>query len=126
MEHLEYPELRTKLDEIEKQKSEVEKALMAKRNDRKRELLAAFKQRVEDEGFTLHEVCPLRSAGKNRRGNGSERTFAVYVSNDDPEKTYVRGPLPSWMKEKMAGLGLDPSSKEDRDRYKADYMHLQN
>jgi DNA-binding protein H-NS len=114
MDHLEYHELSEKLRELDAQKADVERALAAKRNTRKKELAAEFKSRANEEGFDWEEICGI---SKRRATSGRS-----YVAKDDPNCVYTRGPLPVWMKDKMAAAGLDPTSKADREQFKADYM----
>lgn len=117
---MEYHELHEQLKSLEEQKAEIARALQAKRNDRKKELVAEFKARLKEEGFDFDEVCGSPGKGRSRRSGA--RNYPVYVAKDDADCVYVRGPLPGWMKDKMSALGLNPAAKADRDRYKTDYM----
>jgi DNA-binding protein H-NS len=54
--------------------------------------------------------------------SGNVVNFPRYVDPTDPSRAYVRGVLPGWFKETMQGLGLDPASKEDREKFKAEHL----
>jgi DNA-binding protein H-NS len=60
---------------------------------------------------------------KKRPGRGKgDRSYISYVDPNNAENVYVRGVLPRWMKDQMASNGLDASSKEDRDRFKEQFL----
>jgi DNA-binding protein H-NS len=66
--------------------------------------------------------------GKGRRGRSTERASASvtrYVDPDNPAQTYSRGPLPSWLREKMEAAGYDPADKAQREAFKASYLQLE-
>ena len=123
MDEMEYTELRAKLESLEAEQKEVERVLAAKRDKRKAELIAEFKQRIKEEGFTIGEVTDTFLGRRGSRRSAGERSYPRYVDNANPEDVYVRGPLPGWMKERMSAVGLNPSDKGDRERYKQEYMH---
>jgi DNA-binding protein H-NS len=126
MDEMEYTELKAKLESLEAEQKEVQRALSAKRDRRKSELLAEFKQRVIEEGF---QVAEFADAFGGRRGGGrrasTPRSYPRYIDKGDSSRSYVRGPLPSWMKERMSAVGLNPAMKDDRERYKNDYMEVE-
>ncbi len=117
---MDYQELHAQLKSLEAQKIAVQKALQAKRADRQKQLIAEFKARLEGEGFDFAEICS--SGGKKRLRRSGESGYPAYVAKDDDSRVYIRGPLPGWMKEKMSAVGLNPSVKADRERFKSDYM----
>ncbi len=120
---MDYQELHLQLKSLQAQKAAVEKALHAKRADRKKQLIAEFKARLAEEGFDFEALC---GADAKKRSKGStDRTYPSFVAKDDAECVYTRGPIPGWMKEKMSALGLNPKAKEDRERFKSDYMVFQ-
>ena len=43
---------------------------------------------------------------------------------ENPQRTYARGPLPSWLREKMQAAGYDPADKAQRDDFKATRLRL--
>ncbi|MBK5967600.1 MULTISPECIES: H-NS histone family protein [Thiorhodovibrio] len=126
MDEMEYTELKAKLESLEAQQKEVERALASKRDKRKAELVAEFKERITGEGFAIAEFADIFGGRRGaRRSAGAQRSYPRYVDNADPDCIYVRGPLPGWMKERMSAVGLNPGNKEDRERYKQEYMHAQ-
>lgn len=118
---MDYQALQQQLKDLEAQKAQLEQVLQAKRGERKKELVAEFKARLAEEGFDFEEICGKIDGRKGRRASSS-RDYPTFVLKDDSGLTYVRGPIPQWMKDKMSALGLDPGSKQDRERFKADYM----
>ncbi|MBK1647835.1 H-NS histone family protein [Rhabdochromatium marinum] len=121
MDDMEYTELNEKLQTLEAEQKEVKRALASKRDKRKAELIAEFKQKFIAEGFTVAEMVDT-FAGRRSRKPYTERSYSRYIDKADPDRTYARGPLPGWMKERMITVGLDPNDKGDRERYKQDYM----
>ncbi|EIC22292.1 H-NS histone family protein [Thiorhodovibrio frisius] len=123
MDEMEYTELRAKLESLEAEQKEVERVIAAKRDQRKAELISEFKQKIKEEGFNIGEIADAFAGRRTTRRAGGARSYPRYVDNADSSFVYVRGPLPSWMKERMAAVGLNPAEKGDRERYKQDYMH---
>jgi hypothetical protein len=118
---VDYQALQQELKGLEARKAELEQAIQAQRGERKKELIAEFKARLTEEGFDFAEICGKSEGKKGRRTSGSQSSAAL-VYKGDPNLSYIRGPIPGWMTEKMSELGLDSSSKEDRDRFKAEHM----
>lgn len=125
MEEMEYTELKAKLDSLEAEHKEIERVLLTKRSQRKAELATEFRERLLAEGFEAEEIADAL-VGRRGRGKSSKRSYPQYIDNNNPNNIYVRGPLPVWMKENMASVGLDASQKSDRERYKQEYMRIQN
>ena len=126
MDEMEYTELKAKLEALEAQQKEVERALASKRDKRKAELVSEFKEKLIAEGFSVAEFADAFGGRRGgRRASGAQRSYPRYVDNADSDCIYVRGPLPGWMKERMSAVGLNPANKEDRERYKQEYMHAQ-
>lgn len=126
MEEMEYTELKAKLESLEAEQREIERALAAKRDQRKAEIISQFKEQIAEEGFSLGEMVESLGPRRGPRKSAGNRSYPRYVDNADPNCVYVRGPLPTWMKEKMVSVGLEPSDKDDRERYKKEYMQMQS
>lgn len=118
---MEYQALQQQLKDIEARKAEIERVLQSKRTERKKELIAEFKTRLREEGFEYADICGHEDGRRTRRQGGVTR-YPLFAVKSDPNLTYIRGPVPGWMKEKMAAIGLDPADKGDRERYKSEYM----
>lgn len=127
MDEMEYTELKAKLQALEAQQKEVERALASKRDKRKAELVAEFKEQATAEGFTIAEIADAFAGRRgSRRSASAQRSYPRYVDQADSSLIYVRGPLPGWMKERMSAVGLNPANKEDRERYKQQYMRAES
>lgn len=120
---MEYQALQQELKDLETRKAELEQAIQAQRGQRKKELRAEIQARLEEEGFSLAELCPeTKPKKRSKSGPATAKNYAVFALKEDPSLTYTRGPIPSWMREKMEALGLDSTSKEDRERFKTEQM----
>jgi len=101
------------------------------------EIVVAVRELIQSSGFTISEVIErvagpkpkerARRSKKKDSGDGADATESVgsrptLVYRADETKTYVRGPLPNWMKKAMQDANLDPGSKADRDTFKAGFM----
>jgi DNA-binding protein H-NS len=119
-------ELQQHLQEIEQSKVDLEKALSQRWHEAKAELAQEIRELIESRGYELEDIVSLvtprrrRASGTNKKGN---RSYTRYVDPENPEHVYTRGVLPGWMKEKMAAQGYDHSVKEDREAFKANYLH---
>jgi DNA-binding protein H-NS len=117
-------ELQAQLQEIEQSKVDLEKALYQRWHEAKSELAQEIREMVTGRGYDMDEILDLvaprrRRAAMPKKGN---RSYTRYVDPENPENVYVRGVLPKWMKEKMSAQGYDPSVKEDREAFKANYL----
>ena len=60
---------------------------------------------------------------KSSKPDGTDSSgYPIFALKADETKTYIRGPLPNWMKKAMQDANLDPGSKFDRDTFKAGFM----
>ncbi|MGB5831276.1 MAG: H-NS histone family protein [Thiohalocapsa sp.] len=118
-------ELQEQLSNIEQNKINLEKALYQRWHDAKAELAQEIRGMIEGRGYEVDDILAMvgprrrRSAGAPKKSN---RSYTRYVDPEDSNNIYVRGVLPRWMKEKMAAQGYDPSAKEDREAFKANYL----
>lgn len=122
-------EIQQQLQELDQNRADLEQALAERRQQTKSELLQEVKELILGRGFEVDEIAYLlaprrkRSAGTGTK-TGSSRKYIVYADPDNPENTYVRGVIPSWMKQKMQDQDYDPSSKEDRDAFKKEHLRV--
>ncbi|MFP4062520.1 MAG: H-NS histone family protein [Halochromatium sp.] len=128
--HLSAEELQSQIQQTKQKEAQLKQALSERREVEKLGLAQEIRHMIEERGHDLEEIAeqllPRRLRGavlKKPRKFGSGR-YTRYVDPDNPDHVYVRGVLPSWMKDKMAALGLDPNNKEDRDFFKANHMQV--
>lgn len=123
-------ELQAQLQQIEQSKVDLEKALYQRWHEAKTELAHEIREMIESRGYDIDEILDL-VVPKRRRGASAaaavsakkgNRNYVRYVDPENPENIYVRGVLPKWMKEKMSAQGYDPSVKDDREAFKANYL----
>jgi hypothetical protein len=50
--------------------------------------------------------------------------ITVWSDKDNPENTYTRGPFPTWYKEKMVSLGLDPNNGADKVTFRLNHLNM--
>lgn len=123
--NLSVDELQEQLQQIEQSKVDLEKALYQRWNEAKTELAQEIREMIESRGYDLDEILELvtpkrrRAAATAKKGN---RNYTRYVDPENPANVYIRGVLPKWMKEKMTAQGYDPSVKDDREAFKANYL----
>ena len=125
-------EIRRQLEEIEQNKTELERALTVRRQEEKQGVVQQIRDLILSNGYELDEIVPLIATSRRRRGGASTapraaasgRDYTRYVDPDNPENTYVRGVLPGWMKQKMLDQGYDPSLKKDRETFKANSLRV--
>ncbi len=122
--NLSVDEIQKKLDQLQQNQADLERALETRRQELKHEVVQEVKDLILGRGYELNEILPLLTA-RRRRGavsRVSARPYTQYVDPDDPKNVYVRGVIPRWMKQKMQDKGYDPSLKEHRDAFKAEYL----
>jgi DNA-binding protein H-NS len=114
--------LHQQLAELEQQRADLERTLAERHNAAKGDIATQVKDLILSNGYSLEEILPLVTNSGRRRRQTSEHRTGYYVDPADPTNTYVRGPIPGWMKDKMAELGLSPASKADRNAFKANHL----
>ena len=58
----------------------------------------------------------------HQRPAAADPSFPGYVDPENPERVYVRGVLPGWMKALMTEKGYDPKDKASREAFKANVL----
>lgn len=126
--NLSVEEIQRQLEEAETKKLELKRLLEVRRQQGKEEVVQQVKDIILGNGYELSEILGLIST-KRRRGPAavprklvSSRQYRRYVDPDNADNVYVRGVLPGWMKDKMKNQGYDPSSKDDREAFKANSL----
>jgi DNA-binding protein H-NS len=124
--NLSVDEIRQQLVQIEQNKADLEVALERRRQEAKFEVAQQVRDLILDRGYDINEILPLIPARK-RRGQGPKKAapshqYPRYADPQNPAHVYVRGVIPGWMKQRMQEQGYDPSSKQDREAFKANYL----
>jgi DNA-binding protein H-NS len=122
--NLSVEELQAQLQQVEQSRVDLEKALYERWHEAKAELAQEIRQMIESRGYEVDDILDL-VAPKRRRASAAKkgnRNYVRYVDPENPENVYLRGVLPKWMKEKMSAQGYDPSVREDREAFKANYL----
>lgn len=120
-------EIKVAIDAIEAQKAELLAAVAAKQAEARANILAQMRAACIDNDIDPAEVAaalkPPTNDKRTRRASGTDtRVFPIYCLKSDPQRTYMRGVLPGWLKDAIMAAGLDPAKKEDRERFRADHM----
>ena len=118
-------EIRQQLAQIEQSRADLEVALERRRQEAKTQVAQQVRDLIVDNGYDINEILPLISARRRRGPAAKKATNTQYTRYADPQNTdhiYVRGVLPGWMKQRMQEQGYDPSSKPDREAFKANYL----
>jgi DNA-binding protein H-NS len=126
--NLSVEEIRQQLAQIEQSKADLEVALERRRQEAKTQVAQQVRDLILDNGYEVNEILPL-IAVRRRRGAGAAKRVANtqytrYADPQNPEHVYVRGVIPGWMKQRMQEQGYDPSSKQDREAFKANYLTM--
>jgi DNA-binding protein H-NS len=124
--NLSVDELRQQLAQMEQNKADLVVAIERRRQEAKSDVAQQVRDLVLNNGYELDEILPLVAVRK-RRGSAAKKSvsntqYTRYVDPQDPSQSYVRGVLPGWMKQRMQEQGYDPSSRADREAFKANYL----
>lgn len=123
--NLSVEEIRRQLEEAESRKAELNRMLETRREQGKEEVIEQIRTLIESHGYDYDEILPLvRSKKKRGKKSVSSREYTRYVDPENDSHVYVRGVLPGWMKDKMRAQGFDPSSKKDREAFKANSLRV--
>jgi DNA-binding protein H-NS len=123
IENLSIDEIERQLEQLAQEQSGLARALEERRHQAKYDLAEQIKEMIAEQGYEVEEITPLIAARRRRAAvsakQGTARQYTKYIDPDNPANVYVRGVIPGWMKAKMQEQGYDPSSKEDRETFKA-------
>jgi DNA-binding protein H-NS len=123
--NLSVDELQAQLQQVEQNKVDLEKALYQRWHEAKTEMAHEIREMIDSRGYDADEILELVAPKRKRAGASTKkgnRSYTRYVDPENPNNVYVRGVLPKWMKEKMTAQGYDPSAKDDREAFKANYL----
>ncbi|MCG6860279.1 MAG: H-NS histone family protein [Chromatiaceae bacterium] len=127
IENLSVDEIQQQLDELAQNQADLEHALAQRQQQAKYDLAQEIKDLIQERGYEIADIVSLIGTRRRRSAGtkaGGSRQYTKYVDPDDPENVYVRGVIPGWMKQKMQDQGYDPSSKQDREAFKANYLQV--
>ncbi len=121
--NLSLDEIQERLNNIESDRAELEKALEQRHQQSRKELADEIKDMILSQGYELNEIIELVSTRKRGVGRGrGSRAYIRYVDPENGENIYIRGVLPKWMKDQMAAKGLDSKNKDDRNTFKLQHL----
>jgi DNA-binding protein H-NS len=117
-------ELNQRLVQLDEEWHAVYYAIEKRREQDVKDVAKEVRRMIVNQGFEVEEIMAL-VAGRGTAA-AADSGYKVYLDPDNPENTYVRGPLPNWLKAKMTALGLDPSDKTQREAFKQQHLQVQN
>jgi DNA-binding protein H-NS len=124
--NLSVEEIRQQLAQIEQSKADLEVALERRRQEAKTQVAQQVRDLIVDNGYDINEIMPLVAVRRRRGAAAAKKAgstqYTRYADPQNPEHIYVRGVIPGWMKQRMQEQGYDPSSKQDREAFKANYL----
>jgi DNA-binding protein H-NS len=120
-------QLQQRLEQLTEEWNAVKAAMERREAKEKEELAQLVRKKIEAAGFAVDEIATLvrgRRTGRRGSGLGGSGNYVdiVWVDPGDAGNVYVRGPLPSWMREKMTAAGFDPAHKDHRDAFKQQHL----
>lgn len=120
----EIQEIQSNISELEAQAEQLRVALRKKQEENQSVAIEHIKDFMRTNGLSADIVIAAITPAKAKKGRkpGNVVSFPRYVDPSNPDRVYVRGVLPAWMKEAMVAAGLDPANKDDREQFKADHL----
>ncbi|WP_462330118.1 H-NS histone family protein [Thiohalocapsa halophila] len=118
-------EIQAQLAQLEANENALREALRAQQAAELAAFIDELREQIQARGYSLDDVVAQLSRG--RRGRSAKRAsgdVTRYVDPENPAQSYSRGPLPTWLREKMEAAGYDPADKAQRDEFKATYLQL--
>jgi DNA-binding protein H-NS len=118
-------EIQAQLAQLEADEAALRQALRQQHAAEFAAFIGELREQIGARGYSLDDV--VASLGKGRRGRsttGASDGYPRYVDPENPAQTYSRGPLPTWLREKMEAAGYDPADRSQRDEFKANYLRL--
>ena len=107
------------LEEIKKQKDELESKLERLKEEHIAEVVERIRTMIEESGLTPFDV------GRELMGTiKTTKKRKIYQDPANPDNTYGGGPLPTWFSDGMRAIGLDPTSADNRLKFKEENLTL--
>lgn len=132
LEGLTVEQIQEQLHQIDQSRADLERALEQRKQQEKYDVAQEVKDLIAQRGYALGEIVPLLTSRRRRAAAAvaattkkSGRQYTRYVDPDNADNVYTRGVLPGWMKQKMMDNGFDPGSREDREKFKAEYLRAE-
>jgi DNA-binding protein H-NS len=117
-------EIQAQIAQLDAEKAALQAALRERHAAEFAKFVNEFREQIFARGYRVDDVLARLGKGDRQR---SAKTRSVritrYIDPEVPERSYARGPLPAWLREKMQAAGYDPADKAQRDAFKA--THLQ-
>ncbi len=113
--------LQQRLAELSEEWNQVEAAVEQRVREDKQLLAKQVRQKIVDAGYDLEDIIGLLQ-NRRRSTRSSTDSYATWIDPDNTANIYRRGPLPAWLKDKMAAAGVDPTNKEQRETFKRDHL----
>lgn len=119
--------IKQRLQELERDRLELEYQLALQHKAQKKGYIESLRQDIRANGYEVEEIAvallPKGFISKERTVTSKPApTGARYVDPNNPQHTYIRGVLPGWMKQQMLENGFNPDIKDDRKRFKHEYL----
>ena len=131
-ENMSHDEIHQHIANLEHQRLQALNALNQLQKKGKYDLADTIRDMITEQGFGVEDILPLLTSGRRRSQPARTRVSTArpvstpsgtyYVDPEEAANIYFRGAIPNWMKVKMHSHGLDPSNKEDRNAFKANYL----
>ena len=118
-------EIQAQLAQLEANENALREALRAQQAAELAAFIDELREQIRARGYGLDDVVAQLSKG--RRARSAKRAagdVTRYVDPENPAQSYSRGPLPTWLREKMEAAGYDPADKAQRDEFKASHLQL--
>ena len=116
-------QIQEQLAQVEADKKALELALKKQRSVELADLAKDIRDQIAERGYTVDDVFgQLRKGRRKASTAGSSAEYHRYVDPDNPERGYTRGPLPTWLREKMEAEGYDTTDKEQREAFKSNCL----
>jgi DNA-binding protein H-NS len=119
---LDVDQIEQKLAQIEADREKLQAALQQRRQTDLVEFAETIRGRITERGYRVDDVIALLQ--KRRRGPSRRRAQGqpYFVDPDNAAHTYSKGPLPSWLREKMHAAGYDATDKAQREAFKSNFL----
>ncbi len=122
-ETLSIEQIENRLAQMEADRKALESALKKRRSAELSAFAQEIREQITQRGYRVDEVIAVLTKGR-RTASGGRRSvhYVRYVDPDNPKHSYVRGPIPGWLQEKMEAAGYDPSDKAQREEFKSTHL----
>jgi DNA-binding protein H-NS len=116
-------EMEQRLAQIEVDRKKLEAALAKRRQADLSAFAQSLREQIDAHGYrTTDVIALLKRPGRRASSRRHDRSYTRYVDPENPKRSYARGRMPTWLRQKMEAAGYDANDRAQREEFKSRHL----